>query len=1580
MSTASTSAVYEFGPGSGVQSPPYEVSAQPYVIRLAPGIRPDDVVMVTAALTTSPYQGLIGQTWQLRLKGHSDVLSGPVQPGSQPSLNNLQAIEFADGTVWAAPQILVQLQQADHSTFDVLGSDASQTMVGDGRAHAFYGFGGNDTLSGSSANDTLVGGAGSNRYLFNQGWGQDVVVSDWLSDEVVMGSGVSADQMTAVRKGSDLQLSWSGSTDTLTLSGLGALNPALGQAQGLIRFADGATRSFKDLFQAYFQVGTAQGDRLVGGDVAVRLQGGTGNDLIIGGAGADSLEGGAGDDTITVSAGTVFLDGGAGNDLFGRDLARLGNLSMRFGRGSGHDTVSYLNAVDENRTTRVALDQGINPGDVTLYRSEEANRNGDVLLRINDTGDTLLLADALYYGDNTVALAFADGTTWTAGQLKSGTVAMVNLLANQPVTGTTGADTLTAALGDNTLVSGGGADTFVISAPLGHQVINLAGTAATDLQTIVIHGKVNQDNVRISNIGDIRVDLGGWGEVTITGWSAAATTPKLKLVFDDGTVLTEQNLADRARLGTSGSEMLPSSARSDRYVLEPGQGSDTIQAFQGGDRIVLTTDDVTLRRYSVDLSTRGYHNDFTDLQTGLEVVFNATGESVRVFDRQSYSSGMFSGGYNYTNAFLNSDQVVIEMADGRQLTGRDLSLHVLVSDQPQNLQGTFFDDTLQGGSANDVLDGGEGSDRLVLSETAAAYGHDVVVHDLGDGRDTVVAKQTEGYVLRLGAGIRPDDIYFAPDLSTGTFNLAISGVADQIRGDQPNRVEFADGTVWDAAMLVALRTQDLGGQRTFVGTGGADTMLGRGSADELQGANGDDLIQGGGGNDTLRGGAGRDTLYGNEGSNLLAGGQGDDQLMVSQGDVVALQRGDGRDQVFNTEDYTLRLGAGITAADVSVSVYNLVGYYPAVYGDAIWVNDQERVSGHLANRIEFADGTVWSAAQIDAARHRGSIGNDLIDGTTAGDVLSGRAGYDIINGLAGNDTLEGGQGADLMDGGLGQDVILFGRGDGQDTIMVGDTDTLQFKAGIVSADVVYRRGADGTVYAGLQGSSTDNIRLSSSNKLAGLTVKMGDGTTVAGSSAYTQSSANQYIFVGPSSPLAAVGGVGDDWLEVDSSGVFDASLSGGAGRDVLIGSAYGETINGGDGNDVIVGGGGRDTLIGGLGADRFVMSDNENAAVVTADGSDIIQLGQGLNQADLKVVRQGSLADDRAVLFFDGDYTHFTLASFSKLSTLSLQFADGATMTGAQLSTALQASLLYQTDLNTRTYMMGSVANDVMRGSNLDDVLWGDMGNDTMDGGLGADTYRHDVGDRQNVIHADGLDTLDFAAGELTRADFVIGRIDAAKPDQVTISVKGRQDSVTIENIRQSGTMTVLLGDTTLTGAQVLAEALRPQDLTLTGTSGKDTLTGKTGNDTLTGLAGNDTLAGGLGNDLLIGGKGNDTYLFNRGDGQDTIVDKDSTWFNSDLLKVGGAASNQLWFTKNGNSLDISVIGTQDKVTITDWFLGTANRVEKITAGDGKSLSAAKVQTLVNAMASFTPPADGVTTLPASTPTSVTKVIASSWA
>ena len=179
----------------------------------------------------------------------------------------------------------------------------------------------------------------------------------------------------------------------------------------------------------------------------------------------------------------------------------------------------------------------------------------------------------------------------------------------------------------------------------------------------------------------------------------------------------------------------------------------------------------------------------------------------------------------------------------------------------------------------------------------------------------------------------------------------------------------------------------------------------------------------------------------------------------------------------------------------------------------------------------------------------------------------------------------------------------------------------------------------------------------------------------------------------------------------------------------------------------------------------------------------------------------------------------------------------------------------------------------------------------------------------------------------------------------------------------------------------------------LRGGDGNDTLNGGDGTDFLYGMNNDDSIIGGAGNDAIWGGKGNDTlaggvdgdvYFFNPGDGSDQISDYDTTAGNSDAIVFSGAVlADQLWFRKTGTSLtdlEVSVIGTSDKVVVKDWFSGAAYQIEEMQAGgDGKVLSNANVLNLVNAMAQFTPPAAGQTTLPANYQASLTPVIAANW-
>lgn len=94
---------------------------------------------------------------------------------------------------------------------------------------------------------------------------------------------------------------------------------------------------------------------------------------------------------------------------------------------------------------------------------------------------------------------------------------------------------------------------------------------------------------------------------------------------------------------------------------------------------------------------------------------------------------------------------------------------------------------------------------------------------------------------------------------------------------------------------------------------------------------------------------------------------------------------------------------------------------------------------------------------------------------------------------------------------------------------------------------------------------------------------------------------------------------------------------------------------------------------------------------------------------------------------------------------------------------------------------------------------------------------------------------------------------------------------------------------------------------------------------------------------------------------------------------LSGVASDQIWFRQVSNDLEVSIIGTTDKVVVQNWYLGGQYHVEQFKTSDGKTLLDSKVQDLVSAMASFTPPAIGQTTLPSNYQTTLLPVILADW-
>ncbi len=313
-------------------------------------------------------------------------------------------------------------------------------------------------------------------------------------------------------------------------------------------------------------------------------------------------------------------------------------------------------------------------------------------------------------------------------------------------------------------------------------------------------------------------------------------------------------------------------------------------------------------------------------------------------------------------------------------------------------------------------------------------------------------------------------------------------------------------------------------------------------------------------------------------------------------------------------------------------------------------------------------------------------------------------------------------------------------------------------------------------------------------------------------------------------------------------------------------------------------------------------------------------------------------------------------------------------------------------------------ANTPPTGAAGNDTLNGGAGTDTLVGGAGNDNYTVDnVGDVITELLNEGTDsvtstvtyTLSSHVENLTLTG--AGVINGTGNDLANV-LTGNSAANVLTGGAGNDTYIVGAGDTTVEAAGGGTDTVQTQitwslaaeveNLVLTGTAAIDgtgnglgnVLVGNAANNVLTGNAGNDTIDGAAGADTLVGGTGNDKYVMSRGYGANVVQENDATVGNTDLMQfMAGVATDQLWFRKSGNDLEVSVIGNTDKATVQNWYMGNQYHVEQFKTSDGKTLLDSKVQDLVSAMASFAPPSAGQTTLPASYQSTLLPVIAASW-
>jgi Ca2+-binding RTX toxin-like protein len=993
--------------------------------------------------------------------------------------------------------------------------------------------------------------------------------------------------------------------------------------------------------------------------------------------------------------------------------------------------------------------------------------------------------------------------------------------------------------------------------------------------------------------------------------------------------------------GGDGNDVLSGSEGQDR--LYGGDGNDVLSGSEGHDRLYGDAGD--------DYLDAMEGNDEIYGDSGNDNVFAGSGDDLVLGDAgNDYLSGedgndTIHGGTGDDNVLAGSgDDLVHGDAGNDGLSGEDGNdtIHGGIGADTldggsgnDSLHGEEGSDALRGGAGNDTLDGGAGNDFLEGGDGADTY-----LFARGFGQDTI-SEYDEGSggndIVRFAADILPADVELSRNESD--LFLQVLGTEDRITvsgfyadpTQRIERVEFADGTVWDEVALTSAKYLGTEGSDFITGTdtaerfetgAGDDYVSAMGGNDAVYGGTGSDTLDGGADNDTVNGEDGNDNLSGGAGADTLDGGAGNDNLSGGDGaDTYLFARGFGQDTISEYDEGSggndiVRFAADILAADVELS-RNESDLFLKVLGadDSITVTGFYEGPAQRIERVEFADGTVWTSATLLAAKFAGTDGADYIAGTTGNDRIEGRGGNDYLYGDAGADTLDGGTGNDWLDGGAGNDIYLFDFGYGQDTIYeTSGTDTVRFAAGITAADVFVWRD-DINYYFDLLGT---NDRLTVDNWYSGSTyrienVEFADGTVW-----------NSAILTGKTTTASEYA---DFYWGTASANTYDGL----AGDDRIFGFGGNDTLRGGGGNDFIDGGIGNDIMIGGTGDDTYVVdSATDTVTELTGEGLDVVQ----------------------------ATVTHTLAANVENLTLLDAGSAINGT--GNELDNAL-AGNLYDNVLS------GGAGNDRLEGGAGNDTLDGGMGADVMIGGTGSDIYIvDDAGDVVIELAGQGTDTvqssisyvlgstlekltltgtgaIDGAGNELNNtltgngaANTLIGgagddSLNGAAGADILIGSIG-DDTYTVDNAGDGVVELEGEGNDTVRSSIDWALGATLENLTLTGSANRvgtgnaldNVLTGNSGNNMLYGLAGNDVVDGGAGTDTLIGGTGDDTYVVdnagdivteNVGEGTDTVQASVTHTLaanveNMILLEAGGAING------TGNALDNVITGNAANNTL----------------------------------------------------------------
>ncbi len=295
------------------------------------------------------------------------------------------------------------------------GTEGNDRLTGSAADEYLWGEGGNDVISGGAGNDTLIGGSGNDVYLFDRGFGKDVIIEPAVATDekntIRFGAGISPWYTWVFRDRDSLYIALYDNASSYALEDQSVVtipdfykHPE-NSAISSIEFENGTVWNGLRERNVPLALRLTSGDDVLviddGSDC--EIDGGDGNDAITTGNGADQIFAGRGNDIISTGAGNDHLAGGAGSDTY------------IFNPGWGWDDIEETPSASDRNVIRFG--DGIRPSDLQLSR----NLYSMTIVSQTLTNQIRIYPESLptptvplWSKDLISDIQFANGETWAA--------------------------------------------------------------------------------------------------------------------------------------------------------------------------------------------------------------------------------------------------------------------------------------------------------------------------------------------------------------------------------------------------------------------------------------------------------------------------------------------------------------------------------------------------------------------------------------------------------------------------------------------------------------------------------------------------------------------------------------------------------------------------------------------------------------------------------------------------------------------------------------------------------------------------------------------------------------------------------------------------------------------------------------------------------------------------------------------------------------------------------------------------------------------------------------------------------------